>query len=243
MKLNFKSFFRDFVEIIYPRATACIACGKEARLYNRYGFCDTCYATLPFIEAPYCSKCGRTIKEGEECNVCKDTNHVFTQALSVFKYEAPISDMIQRFKYRNNTYLAEPMARLMVDAIEDRGWEFDGIVPVPLHVKRLNLRGYNQAAYLAYSIGKLMGGKEVLSTVLIRIRNTPSQIGMDRDERMWNLYKSFEVRQGHIVEGKTILLVDDVLTTGSTVDHCSSVLLEAGAQKIYVATFASSVYE
>lgn len=243
MRLKFKSLFKDFMDMIYPRAARCVACGKDARIYNRYGFCSTCYTTLPFIKPPYCTVCGRPIKEGGECKVCKDTNHVFTQALSVFEYEMPISDMIQRFKYESNTHLAEPMAMLMVEAIEERGWEFDAIVPVPLHVKRLDLRGYNQAAYLAYSIGKIMGGREVLGTVLIRIRNTPSQIGMDRDERMWNLYNSFEVRQGHIVEGKTILLIDDVLTTGSTVDHCSSALLEAGAKKIYVATFASSVYE
>ncbi len=242
MEFRVGKFLKYMLDIIYPRSAVCIACGRECKTYNRYGFCFACYENLPFIRPPHCCVCGRHIEGGEICRLCVEANHVFTSALSVFEYNMPISDMVKRFKYRSFTHLAEPMAMLMVEAIELRGWSFDAVVPVPLHTKRLSLRGYNQAEYLAHSIGKMMGGKEVLGTALMRIRNTPSQIGMDRAERMWNLYNAFEVRQEDLVKDKTILLIDDVFTTGSTVDHCSSALLEAGAREVYVATFATTIY-
>lgn len=241
MALKLRSLLDDIIDIIYPRAATCIACHRECETYNRYGFCHTCFENLPFIEEPRCSVCGRHQEGAHRCSECEDVDHVFTQAISVFEYEPPISDIIHKFKYRSYTGLAEPMAMLMIEAIENMGWVFDSIIPVPLHAKRLQLRGYNQASYLAHSMGKLIGGIEVLDTALVRRRNTPSQIGMDRVGRMWNLYNAFEVRNRSLIEGKTILLVDDVLTTGSTVDNCSSALLKAGAKAVYVSTFAVSV--
>lgn len=242
MVLKLRRVLNDIIDIIYPREAHCIACNRESETYNRYGFCHTCFESLPFIEPPYCNICGRHLSEDGKCSECTDVDHVFTQAVAVFEYEPPISDIIHRFKYRNYKSLAEPMAMLMTEIINEKGWNIDCIVPVPLHANRLNLRGYNQATYLAHSIGKLMEGKEILDTALIRRRNTPSQIGMDRDRRMWNLYDAFEVREKSLVEGKTILLVDDVLTTGSTADNCCSALLDAGAKGVYVSTFAVSVF-
>lgn len=242
MVFRFKTMLNHVIDMIYPRTVNCLACNMVCNTYNRYGFCPLCFESLPFIEDPFCSICGRQCDEGQVCSICRDIEHIFTQGVSVFEYDSPISDMIHRFKYRGETGLAEPMAMFMAEAIVDRGWEFSSIVPVPLHSKRLYLRGYNQAYYLANSMAKLLGGVEVLDTALIRKRNTPSQIGMDRDERMWNLYDAFEVGDKSLVEGKTILLVDDVLTTGSTADNCSSALLNAGAEDVYLSTFAASIF-
>lgn len=180
MLFKLQRVLNDIIDVIYPRTTRCIACDRDCETYNRYGFCHTCFESLPFIESPHCDVCGRYSPDGEICDICAGADHIFTQAISVFEYAPPISDIIHKFKYGGYTDLAEPIAMLMTEIVEEMDWEFDSIIPVPLHIKRLKLRGYNQASYIAHSMGKLMQGIEVLDTVLIRRRNTPSQIGMDR---------------------------------------------------------------
>ncbi|NMA96043.1 MAG: ComF family protein [Clostridiales bacterium] len=239
--VKLKRILSDIIDIVYPRAIRCIACEREGPSYNRYGFCHDCFENLPFITDPRCEVCGRHFQGGGRCHLCMNLDHVFIRAIPVFEYDIPIIDIIHRFKYKGHTELASPMSMLMANALIDSRINFDAIIPVPLHEKRLKMRGFNQALYLAQGIDGIIGGNRLLDSALIRERNTPAQIGMDRAGRMWNLYGAFKVRDNKGIEDKRILLVDDVLTTGSTVDNCANELIDSGAKDVYVAVLAASI--
>ena len=148
-------------------------------------------------------------------------------------------ELIHRFKYQQEYRLRHPLADWLAESLLDsriQNKPFDSIVPVPLHPTRLREREYNQAAELAKLLGKRTG-KPVLNC-LRRIRYTPTQTRFDRTERMENLRNAFNLGKNSNVQKKHLLLIDDVLTTGSTVDECSRVLREAVAASVRVMTVA-----
>lgn len=226
------------LDILYPQNVACILCQQRAGDIDDRGLCRACADSLPIITPPVCQKCGRPIGEDGICIDCAYMRYHFEQAVSVLHYTPEVKQLIHRFKYGGISYLSRTLGWWMARAFEQRcGWEVDVIIPVPLHPRRQRERGFNQSALLAREVGKYIG-VPVNEKVLVRKKYTTAQAGLNKFQRMQNLHGAFEVREPEAVRGKSVLLVDDVFTTGSTVDECSKELQQAGAKRVYVLTLA-----
>lgn len=229
------------LDIIYPPSLECIICGRRKGVVGATEICPDCYRALPFIHPPVCLKCGKPILEDQDlCPDCQGASHYFEQARSVFEYTSVIQKLIHRYKYRGEVSLCRPFAALMLEFLQsqDLKWDFEILVPVPLHPRRQKMRGFNQAEKIAVEISREIG-KDIIKDQLIRKKDTLTQVNLDKHQRMWNLWDAFEVKQPRAIQGKRILLIDDVYTTGSTADQCSRVLLEAGAVRVYVLALAT----
>lgn len=223
-----------FLDLLFPPKTNCLLCGKAIKEGK---ICFECENKLPFIIGNRCSVCGKPIRDGDRCPDCMEINHVFNRSVSPFEYDETIKSLIARFKYYKERNLAEFFAEYMYRCIQEAGIEFDVIVPVPLHRTKLDQRGYNQSELLARELSYRFD--IMMSKPLRRIRNTKSQTELNREERMKNLNGAFKVVYGDVVKDKVVLLVDDVLTTGSTLDECAKVLKESGAKDVFAATIAT----
>lgn len=191
------------------------------------------------IEEPRCKKCGKPIrqKEAEFCYDCEREDLCYEQGRSLWIHKMPVSSSIYAFKYKNRRVYGEVYGREMAKMFRKiiRLWEIDVIVPVPLHRKKQKKRGYNQAEILAKEIGFRVG-IPVDTTLIKRKKNTVPQKEFTRKERKKNLKNAFEVTGK--VEGKRVLIIDDIYTTGSTIDSISILLKKAGAEKTYFLTIS-----
>lgn len=221
--------FNEILDFIFPKK--CFGCGRSGEL-----FCDRCFNSLNFPEIR-CFVC----REGGGSGFCAQCGSFFNlKNLRVFwtaDYKNPaIKKMIRTFKYRQ----AGALAGILGEILNQRAKRFlnqDGsnvslIIPVPLTARKQRERGFNQAALL----GRYLAQKSGLvfdPTILLKIKNTASQVGTaGRDERLKNLKESFIVSDPQKIKNKTVILVDDVLTTGATIMECGRVLQKAGAEKI-----------
>jgi ComF family protein len=213
-------------------------------LESKEGLCASCWSTIPFISKPYCFCCGLPfdfeIEDKALCGVCNQENIPYKTARSVFSYTNESKELILKFKHTDSTHSAPVFASWMARCLEDI--ESPLCVPVPLHWTRLFMRTYNQAALLAQEIAKQKGWTYAPS-LLIRNRRTPSQGHLAKKERIKNVQHVFrvsETKKEHL-SGKTILLIDDVFTTGATVSACTLALLKAGARDVHVLTLGRVV--
>lgn len=228
------------LDLIWPRS--CAACGKPAGDAARY-LCWDCLATLPVIEAPFCSCCGDPV-EGEItrdyiCSFCVDRAPSFDCARSAIRFRGAVKEVLHGFKYSNATHLEQDLATLLHACVRTHFSQerFDAVTFVPLHPAKERVRTYNQARLLA---GRLAGLMEIplARGSLTRLRETGTQTHLSMKERARNVAGAFAVRCPEWVEGRSFLLVDDVMTTGATVNEISRVLKSAGASKVCVATVA-----
>lgn len=186
------------------------------------------------IREPKCKKCGKPllVQEQEYCRDCRTGEHFFTKGQAVFPYEKEIRKSVQRFKFQNKReykdFYAEEMAALCGGEILE--WAPDAILPIPMYRKKQKKRGYNQAEILAEEIGKRLG-IPVRKRVLRRVRNTIPQKELSRRERQENLKDAFCVMLPD-TKIKKALLVDDIYTTGATIDAAARVLLEQGIEEV-----------
>lgn len=223
-----------FLDLLFPPKTTCIIC----KTVIKTGYlCDKCKSTLKFIEGNRCSICGKPIDYEGTCLDCLEHGHEFKQNISPFEYDGVVKDLIGRFKYFKERELAPFFADYMADAVKKMNWPIDVIVPVPLHKIRLDERGYNQSELLARELSYRLN--IFMSKALRRVRNTTTQTALHKEERIENVKGAFKVTYKDTIVGKNVLLVDDVLTTGATLDECAKVLKENGAKDVYVATIAT----
>ncbi|MDI6602214.1 MAG: ComF family protein [Thermoanaerobacteraceae bacterium] len=234
-RLSYLNYFvKNISSLIFPHH--CALCGKP--LEEGY-FCEDCCKKLPFIEGNTCSVCGCELIDGSEmCDECTNSMHYFYKNISVFKYTSEFSTMVYRFKYHKDRHLARPFAEFMAEKIKKANFPVDFIIPVPLHPEKEEERGYNQSFLLARHISKILD-IPVLNDVLVRDIYTNSQTGLKKDRRRENVCGAFSVKNRLAVDSKIILLIDDILTTGSTMDECSRVLLDNGVKRVYSATLAT----
>ena len=205
--------------------------------------CPVCARDARRIIEPFCWHCSEPF-EGEidgrfSCSNCAGRTWHFECAVAPYLSRGVVREFVHRFKYDHERFLRIPLAHWMADALADprlTSHPFDGIVPVPLHSARRRERGFNQAEVLAELLSKRTGVP--LLDGLRRTRYTTTQTRLDRRERMENLRNAFRVRQSSAVFSRHLLLVDDVFTTGSTVDECARVLRLAGAASVRVVTVA-----
>ncbi len=238
-KKQIQRVLRAIKDLCFP--PSCISCEislPESRLL----LCGQCLGELHFTESPLCFRCGRVFpgRQGGDhlCSACMKSSLYYNRARSLFIYDDRVSDLVHGLKYSCKTSVLETFNILKTKSrcLDDLS-TFDYIVPVPLHVKRLRQRGYNQALLLARTFFYEEKNK-IKNDILLRIRNTPSQTGLNGVERRKNLKNAFQVSDQKNVSGKNILLVDDVFTTGSTVNECARVLIQAGAGNVDVMTLA-----
>lgn len=227
------------LDIIYPIGIRCLICGGRKTDLMPSGECRECRDSLPFIAPPICPKCGKPVLvQGEVCPDCEHVYHPYRQAMSILEYRRAVPELVHRFKYQGERILSKPMIEWMSNGVKMNGWDFDIIVPVPLHLRREKKRGFNQAALLAEGIGRNLG-KQVLRHNLIRVIDTHTQANLDKSARMANLQGAFKILVPSQFKDRDVLLVDDVYTTGATVDECSRVILGAGARNVFVLTLAT----
>ena len=224
-----------FTSIIFPPNIKCIVCGDDLDGDYKYNICDRCIKQLPFITSNVCRKCGAPINDmGKVCMNCKNAGHTFTSNISIFMYSEPMNRFVRELKFHNKKYLANTLGAFIVTKVIESGKKYDIVIPVPLHENKLKERGYNQSELLCDGLKAL--GYNVRTDILIKKKDTPQQVGLEREQRLKNLKGVFKVLHRKDVSGKVVLLVDDVITTGTTLDECAQSLINAGASKVYCIT-------
>ncbi len=223
-------------ELLFPRR--CPVCDKPVRPAGHL-ICDKCRNKLKYVSKIQCMKCGKPLyKETEEyCEDCKKKHHEFVRGKSLYEYKTA-SGMIYRFKYGKRREYAEFLGWEMAKYFEDdiRKWKAEALIPVPIHKSRKQQRGYNQAELLAAELSRRTG-IPMKSDLVVRLRKTIPQKLLKQSERQNNLKKAFKIGKND-VKLSTIIIIDDIYTTGSTVDEMTKLLKETGIEKVYVLTLA-----
>jgi ComF family protein len=213
---------------------------------GQQGLCSNCLSEIRWIEPPFCSICGIPFiskkVENHPCGACVTHRKYFTMARAWGAYEGSLQEAIHRWKYEGKTYLTPFFAEWMEEGL-NRYWgphSLDLLIPAPLHPQRLRERGFNQALLLVKELSRRTG-IPYRKTILQKKKPTIPQVNLSGTEREKGLRGAFQVIGKEELLGKSVLLVDDVYTTGVTVNECSKVLLRGGAERVNVLTLAHAV--
>jgi len=237
--LHQSELFQAAVSLLYP--ATCTICGKNLRPGDY--LCNECEEKIVRITAPFCQTCSEpfegSITSAFTCANCAHRKIYFDAAVAAYRGRGIVREIIHEFKYGRQIHLRHLVSRWLQAALNDerlRDCHFNIIVPVPLHPARQRERGFNQASLLA----ELLSAHTSIPSkpMLERVRYTTTQTALDRSERMENLHNAFRLRKNADVRGLRVLLIDDVLTTGSTLSECARVLKRAGALSVHAATAA-----
>ncbi|HTY20723.1 MAG TPA: ComF family protein [Geobacteraceae bacterium] len=235
---------KAFLDIIFP--PRCHFCKVYIAYAGDIHLCNKCMEACRLIASPLCNRCGIPFvtDAGEDhlCGACIDRPPRFTAARAAALFEGPVRELVHRLKYKGRVQLRRPLGLLAVRQLAPFAADSsaDLIIPVPLHVKRLRQRGFNQAILL----GEILAREWRLPLMrrnLRRTRWTEPQINLSAAERIANVRGAFSVSKPELVRDKKVLLVDDVYTTGSTVSECTKVLLRAGAEEVFIVTIARAL--
>ena len=229
-----KRILSKITDLFFPRR--CTICDRV--IASQEGICDTCRKKAHPLNGDTCMKCGKKIRGNNAyCYDCMRREHSFERNFSVFEYPV-IRESLYRFKYRGRAEYAAYYARKAYELHGKRIMELhaDAIVPVPLHKSRLRMRGYNQAKELAKELSSFIG-VEVCDDLIKRVKSTKALKTLDVCERQNNLKKAFLIMQND-VKLKTIIVVDDIYTTGATLDAVTEVCKAAGIEHVYSLTVA-----
>ena len=231
---NLVSFLNQkIVNILFP--PRCVNCGKCGSF-----LCRKCRNKVVYLQPPLCLRCSKPIRTGAICSKCQSQTWDIDGIYSIFKYGGAIRQAVIQFKYHNIKALADPLSQLMSSYLIRHNLSFDIIIPVPIHKRRLRERGYNQSSLLAQRLSR-MTSIPVMEGILIRTKHTPSQAKSDSiEQRRKNIRNAFKCT-GHNISGKRILLIDDVCTSGSTLNSCAASLKAAGAASVWGLTLAKEI--
>ena len=228
------------LDMLYPRR--CIGCGVASPSMFQH-ICWDCWSLVQKVDPPFCRICGDpvagSIVHDFVCFACSETEPYFDAARSVVRYDGVVGEALKQLKYHGAMWLAPDLAALMERCLraEYSGLEFDWLLPVPLFHVRRRARGYNQSALLAGELARRMGSK-TSRRLIKRIRPTVTQTNLTAAQRLSNVQNAFEYRREKKLAGQRVLLVDDVMTTGATVNACAKALKKGGALSVHVLTVA-----
>lgn len=230
------------LEGIFPSNIYCISCGSIIDASRDYALCDNCMEHFHWAGLKTCDKCGKILEDNYRhrlCHDCRNFEHDFDRGFTCVQYGLLERGVLMDYKYKGKPYIGRKLGEILYDRMEVEDVQYDLVVPVPMHRKRQNQRGYNQAAVMASVLAKRKGVM-FAPDLLERTAETRAMKGLGSFDRRENLKNVFAVsaKNHYTIAGKHILLVDDIYTTGSTLDACSRVLRQAGAAKIYAVTFA-----
>lgn len=235
---------QKLLDLIYPRS--CIHCDHPiAEGRSALPFCSGCWRSIRPLTGPHCPVCATPFSSpsallhspDHHCGECREHPPAFSRAITPYAYEGILAEAIQRFKYQKQTSLADPLARLLVERLTT---PFDLVAAIPLHPARLRTREFNQSLLLAQRIAHLIR-VPLLIEALNRSRDTLPQVGLSRKEREQNVRRAFHPADTKRIQGKRILLVDDVYTTGATLREGAKTLLKGGAKEVTVAAVARMI--
>lgn len=205
----------------------CVGCGVEGDF-----ICDSCRQSLHRITPPVCPKCGRPQSSGALCSDCVSREAVIDGIRSPFKFDGVIRQAIHELKYRNLRSLAAPLAKFLHDYLITEHIPVEVLVPVPLHGKRLRERGYNQSELLARELGKLVDLPVAGDYLMRQQQSSPQARTSNVEERYSNVAGAFICRDRKL-RGRQVLLIDDVCTSGATLDACAASLREVGVASVW----------
>ncbi len=215
------------LDALFPQNIRCIFCGKED---NDYGICDSCYSKIPFVGDKVCKKCGGTIHNGQICGDCKAENYSFERVFAICEYSGILRNAILKLK-SGEKYIANPLACIVSEYFSTLHISYDIIIPMPIHKNRLRQRGFNQSEVLLQELAK--ADDRIRKDIIIRSKDTPHQTGLTREYRKSNLDQAFQVLHKSDIKDKTIVIFDDIYTTGSSMQECAKTLKENGASKVF----------
>lgn len=217
--------FWQGLDWFYP--PSCAGCGKYGVLW-----CDTCAQDIVPILLPICPRCGEPQQLGRRiCRTCEDTTLHFVALRSYAQFQGKLRSAVHQLKYRRNVSLGYVLAQPMIKELSGLDWPVDLVTPVPLSLARMAERGYNQASLLARPIA-IYFQKEYQPKVIRRNRETQSQVDLPMFARKENVAGAFTADR-RLSAGKQVLVIDDVITTGSTLNACAKALMDAGAEAVY----------
>ena len=228
---------RYILDLLYPAKPKCDICGRAGAANP----CHTCMASLDYLQGVTCLHCGKQLNEKYPKSICPDCRagiFHYDRAYSCFAYSGMGKELIYKLKYEGKIRLSKVISGLMEERLRNEGLSIDAIVPVPIHENKYTTRGFNQSYIIARELGDRLR-KPVLDC-LVRTKETKEQYNLDKTQRYLNIVDAFSVKLLYNNDKyRRILLVDDIYTTGSTVNECSRVLKEFGARNIYVITAAT----
>lgn len=236
---------RRLLDFLLP--TSCASCRSPVGDSDVPFFCSACWSDFSPMRGPVCPRCGSLFDSPETlahspthlCGACRRDLPYYDQSLSVGYFEGTLREAVHVFKYRPCRSLGTPLARWMAENVHvEPGIEI--VMPVPLHTTRLRERGFNQALLLAHGVCEAHGICLSYDN-LARVRPTRPQVLLSSEERVANVAGAFALRRPHEVAGKNVLLIDDVFTTGATLNECARVLKESGALRVMTLTLARAV--
>ena len=229
---------RAIAELVAPVSARCLCCGRD--IFDQTGFCPDCMQNVVFNNGKTCKRCGVAL-DGDEnyCGNCAFDKTYFDKAYSPFCYEGAIRDTILNMKFNNLGSYAAVLARYLVYVAQKEQIDYDLVTFAPMSAKSAKKRGYNQARLLAEEFCAILNNTELLAETVVKIRETPPQEQLSRTERKTNLTGSYRLHPQAQVKGKRVLLIDDVKTTGATLNECAKVLKRGGAVQVIGLTVAS----
>lgn len=227
------------LDFIYPENISCILCDRPINKSNTYSMCKECFTNIHFI-VDGCVKCGKPIinyslekQSVEGCGYCINKSFYFDKAISCIEYDELSKKIIFKLKYSNHTYMSKYIATIMKEKLELENFKFDYILYVPLHKKRQKKRGFNQSEKIARYLSKLIDVPVI--DILVRYEYTKKLYKLKKSERQKELKNAFMIKNSRYnLSKKNILLVDDIFTTGTTVNEVSKLLKLEGVNKIIV---------
>jgi ComF family protein len=235
-----KPLLRATMDTIFP--ARCAACREPVGAHG--ALCATCWSEMHFITDPVCHHCGlpfgHVMGPVALCGACMQDRPAYTEARAVFRYDEHSRAQILALKYHDKTQLAPVFGSWLARMGSQYAPKAQAIIPVPLHYWRLLHRRYNQAALLAHALARETG-LPVLTNTLKRVHATGSQAGLSRRGREENVRGAFKVARRESLKGISVLLIDDVMTTGATLNACARALHDAGARDVYALTLARTV--
>jgi competence protein ComFC len=235
--MKIKKFSKIILDVVYPTDIKCIFCGDELDKKTSECTCESCLSKLPYNDKQICDCCGVSIDSiSPICNECHSQTPSFFIARAPFEYADKIKSIINKFKYNNTKYLAKPLSHFMAKEYLKHNFNCNFIIFTPLFIEKLKVRGYNQAELLANELSLILN-LPVRNDIIIKVKNTLSQTTLNHAERKLNLENAFKIVNKKAVKNKNILLVDDVFTTGATIEAISNLLKKSNA-KVYVLTIA-----
>jgi competence protein ComFC len=227
---------KGILSLLFPNR--CAGCDR----IDVTGFCSRCLSLLDAVEPlSSCRRCGNQIppvmaSSQGICSDCRRNPPGFTAATAAYRYSGPLARGVVLWKYEGHRYLTATFVRLLIESVSERApewWEsIEAIIPAPHHPSTLRTRGFSPPEELSESLARAFG-VAYLPRVLFKVRKTPPQAGLPKEIRLRNLAGSMMVFDNSMIEGKAVLVVDDVMTTGATIEECSRALLAAGAAKVY----------
>jgi len=236
-------------EALFPTDIYCLCCGSVIDGSRAYALCDHCIGKVTWARGKTCAKCGKILAEDSPrtiCHDCASRTHAFRKGYTCAQYNLYERAMMMDLKYRDRSYIGGKLGQAMADRMDyeaqrtGKALVYDLVIPVPLHRQRMAQRGYNQAELLAAPVARRLGS-QLAADILVRSGKTQAMKELGAVERIENMRHAFAVAEGKksALAGRTVLLVDDIYTTGATADACARVLLAAGACAVDVYTFAA----